>query len=117
MWQQQDGVSSYAYANLLAGGTWGTGARISDAQGPVMDTHVKMDAAGQARAVWYQPAGTTGSSSTTVCSNTCSPGTGWGDSGIVATLTGIDGYFYYPVPRIGMNSDGDSFTVWGVDSM
>ncbi|MDD2273916.1 MAG: hypothetical protein PHP95_10685 [Desulfuromonadaceae bacterium] len=34
-----------------------------------------------------------------------------------ATLIGIDGYQDYPVPRIGMNSSGNSFTVWGIDSM
>lgn len=113
VWQQQNGFTSFTYANILYEGSWGTSLKISDDTGPVIDTHVRMDAAGNARAVWLQPEG----SNSTVRSNAYAAGSGWGSATLVSTLVGIDGYTVYPVPRIGMNSNGDSFTVWGVDSL
>lgn len=118
VWQQQDGVStSFAAANRFSGGVWGTSGKISDGSLPILDIHVRADAAGNARAVWYQPEGVFGSFFSTIRSNAYTAGSGWGSAALVSTLVGIDGYQDYPVPRIGMNSSGNSFTVWGIDSM
>ena len=121
VWQQQDNISSsFTFANRFSGGTWSTALKISDDTSPfVADTHVRMGAAGNAIAVWYQPDTILNSSDfySTVRSNRYTIGNGWGSATLVSTLLGIDGISSYPVPRIGMNSNGASFTVWGVDSM
>lgn len=121
VWQQQDGISSaFAFANRFSGGVWGTSGKISDDSGMVFDTHVRMDNSGNAKAVWYQLDGDMINMLNivpSIRSNTYSVGTGWGTASLVSTLLGIDGIMSYPVPRIGMNSTGASFTVWGVDSM
>jgi len=114
VWEQQDGVSTaFAAANRFSGGAWGTSGGISDGTGPVLDVHIKTDSAGNARAVWYQPQ----TGLTAIRSNAYTAGSGWGSATLVSTLPGVDGYMIYPVPRIGMNSAGASFTIWGMDSM
>jgi len=121
VWEQQDGISSsFTFTNRFSGGTWATSVKTSDNTSPfVADTHVKMDAAGNAIAVWYQADTILNSSNfySTVRSNKYSIGSGWGSASLVSTLLGVDGMSSYPVPRIGMNSSGASFTVWGEDSM
>lgn len=99
--------------NIFSSGTgWGTPIPISPSGGDSFDPHLATDASGKTNLVWYQEQQGT----FTIRSNRYLPTQGWGTSEIVAT-TNTDGITTYPVPRVGMNASGQSFIVWGIDSL
>ena len=106
VWTQSDGTRDNIWSNRYTAGTgWGTAALIeTDNAGAAQYPQIAIDASGNALAVWHQFDGT----STNICSNRYTAGTGWGTAVLIETDNAGTAAF----PKIAMDANGNALVVW-----
>lgn len=113
VWEQQSSADNGQYvaaSRFTAGAGWSAPVQINENLGWTFDQHVVVDASGNANVIWYQME----QSAVTVRLNRHLQSSGWGTSQLIATMdSNYDGFSIFPVPRVGVNADGQSFIVWG----
>ena len=118
-WEQQldtqgQGRQYLAASRRPAGGPWGLPVEVSDGTGDTYDQHLVVDGSGNATVVWYQVE----SAAVTLKSVRYRQSSGWGTPQLITTMgAAYDGYTVFPVPRISINSAGNSSIIWGTSSM
>ncbi len=117
VWQQQSDADSGQYvaaSQYTAGAGWSAPIQINDKPGYTFDQRVAMDSTGNATVIWYQLE----QSGVTVRMARNLKSSGWGASQLVATMDqSYDGYTTSPAPRVGANANGQTFVIWGTDSI
>jgi hypothetical protein len=106
VWTQSDGARSNIWASRYVAGTgWGTAGLIeTDNAGAAFSPRVKLDASGNAMAVWLQSDGTLGS----VWANRFVAGVGWGTPQLIETDNAGNAAF----PEIQVDASGNAVAVW-----
>ena len=117
VWQQQSDADSGQYvaaSQYTSGVGWSAPIQIDDNPGNTFDQRVTMDSTGNATVIWYQlePSGVTVRMARYLKTS------GWGASQLVATMDqSYDGSTTSPAPRVGANANGQTFAIWGTDSI
>lgn len=116
IWEQQSNADSSQYvaaSQYTAGVGWSAPKQINENLGYTFDQHVAMDSTGNATFVWYQLE----QSAVTVRMARHLTTSGWGTPQLVATMDPIyDGYTIFPVPRVGVNTSGQTLVIWGTNT-
>ena len=112
VWAQQSNANGSQYvaaSRYTAGAGWSAPVEVNENIGTSFQ-HVAVDASGNATVVWFQLE----QSAVTVRSTRYLQGSGWCASQLIATMdSSYDGYTKLPVPMVGVNTNGQSFIVWG----
>jgi hypothetical protein len=109
VWDQFCGSRTCIMANRYSAGSWGTAQAIDLNSGVhhAMNPMVKMDASGNAIAVWQQYSSST-ATYTSIRANRYTQGSGWGTSTLIETTDLGDAW----APRVAVNASGNTFAVW-----
>jgi len=105
VWSKYDGAHYRVWSNRYAAGSgWGTATLIETGAGDALYPQIKMDASGNALAVWQQDNGT----HTNIVSNRYTVGSGWGTAMLIETDDAGNAVY----PQVAMDANGNAFAIW-----